>query len=216
MQADRPKQYLQVAGRSLIEHSLAVLAAPWVEGVIVVLSPDDTVFAGLGLECRRPLYTVTGGVTRGESVLAGLQRVGRQSPVAESVWVLVHDAARPCVTAADLERLRDEASDEHGGLLAVPVTDTLKRAEGATVAATVSRRDLWRAQTPQLFRLDLLTQALQACAARGVEVTDESAAMEAAGYRPKLVRGHERNLKVTYPEDLALAEYWLSRDGARP
>lgn len=216
MHSARPKQYLKLRDRALIEHSIKVfMQAAWIEGIVIVLAPGDEDFARLGTARHPRLHTAAGGATRAQSVLAGLQKIseldaGNVNP-ANPPYVLIHDAARPCVTRDDLERLRDEASDEQGGLLAVPVSDTLKRAESGRAAATVDRRELWRAQTPQLFRLDLLRQALEHCAAQGVEVTDEARAMEAAGGRPRLVPGREGNIKVTYPDDLALAEFWLER-----
>ena len=213
MHTDRPKQYLKLRGRALIEHSLNLfLQAPWVEGVVVVLAPADEEFAKLGMGRHWKVHTASGGVTRVESVLAGLRRVQELAGEKPGFsYILIHDAARPCVTREDVERLRDAATDEHGGLLAVPVADTIKRAESSRAAATVDRRDLWRAQTPQMFRLDLLRKTLEDCVAQGVEVTDDARAMEAAGYRPRLIPGRESNIKVTNPEDLALAEFWLAR-----
>jgi 2-C-methyl-D-erythritol 4-phosphate cytidylyltransferase len=211
MQAGRAKQYLEVRGRSLIEHSIAPLVeSPWIVGVVVVLQPGDDEFARLPLVRHRKVHTAAGGAARADSVLAGLKRVAELAKD-ETVFVLVHDAARPCVLRADLDRLRDEASSEQGGLLAMPMADTIKRAEGPHAAATVNRRELWRAQTPQLFRLDLLRVAMEQAAARGMDVTDEASAMELAGYRPRLVTGREANIKVTFPDDLALADFWLSR-----
>lgn len=211
MRAGKPKQYLKLRGRALIEHSAALLIdAPWIDGLVIVVSPGDEEFARLALGKHWKVHAAAGGATRSESVLAGLRKVAEQAK-AEAPFVLVHDAARPCLVRADLERLRDEASTEQGGLLATPVADTVKRAEGSHAASTLNRRELWRAQTPQLFRLDLLQRALEDCAARGIDVTDEAGAMETAGYRPRLVPGRESNLKVTYPDDLALAEFWLER-----
>ncbi|MBI2383374.1 MAG: 2-C-methyl-D-erythritol 4-phosphate cytidylyltransferase [Gammaproteobacteria bacterium] len=215
MRAERPKQYLQVRSRALIEYSLApFFHAGWIDGVVVVLAPGDEDFIRLPVARHWKLHTTSGGVTRSESVLAGLKRVAEltQGFMGDrGVYALVHDAARPCLTRQDLERLKDEASDEQGGLLAVPVADTLKRGNDDHVIHTVDRRNLWRAQTPQMFRVDLLRLALESCRQRGIEITDEAAAMEAAGYKPLLVPGRESNFKVTYPEDLALAEFWLSR-----
>ena len=211
MRAGKPKQYLKLRGRCLIEHSLAPLIdAPWIDGVVVAVSPGDEEFARLPAVKHWKVHGASGGATRAASVLGGLARVAELSKQ-PTPFVLVHDAARPCLLRADLERLRDEATGEHGGLLAVPVADTVKRAEGHNAAATVNRRELWRAQTPQLFRLDLLRAALQSSLDKGLDVTDEAAAMEAAGYRPRLVPGREANLKVTVPDDLALAEFWLAR-----
>ncbi len=213
MHGAKPKQYLKLRGRALIEHSINVfMQSAWIDGIVVVLAPGDEDFAKLGSARHWKLHTAVGGATRAQSVLAGLQKVSElDQGKPGSPYVLIHDAARPCVTRGDLERLRDEASDEQGGLLAAPVTDTLKRAESGRAAATVDRRELWRAQTPQLFRLDLLRQALEDCAAQGIEVTDEARAMETGGRRPRLVPGREGNVKVTYPDDLALAEFWLER-----
>jgi 2-C-methyl-D-erythritol 4-phosphate cytidylyltransferase len=211
MRAGKPKQYLKLRGRTLIEYSIAPLMdAPWVDGVVVVVSPGDEDFGRLALGKHWKIHVANGGATRAESVLAGLRKVSELAK-AEAPYVLVHDAARPCLSRHDLERLRDEATGEQGGLLAVPMADTVKRAEGTHAASTVNRRELWRAQTPQLFRLDLLRHALEDCAARGVETTDEAGAMEATGHRPRLVHGREGNIKVTYPDDLALAEFWLER-----
>jgi 2-C-methyl-D-erythritol 4-phosphate cytidylyltransferase len=213
MRSERPKQYLQIRGHSLIEYSLApFFQSGWVDGVVVVLAPGDDEFSRLPMAKHWKLHVTMGGATRAESVLAGLRRVTDLSLGDDaSTFVLVHDAARPCVIRADIEHLREEASDEKGGLLAVPVADTLKRANDDHVQETVDRRDLWRAQTPQLFRLDLLRRALEASAGKNQEVTDESSAMEALGLHPLLVPGRKSNVKVTYPEDLALAEFWLSR-----
>lgn len=210
----RPKQYLQLRSRALLEWSLApFLDAGWIDGTVVVLAKGDGEFAKLPIARHPKLLTVTGGVSRAESVLAGLRAVSAASSgLADApIYTLVHDAARPCLTVDDIERLRDEASDDNGGLLAMPLNDTLKREMRERSVATVARNELWRAQAPQLFRLDLLRRALESGQAAGIQPDDEAAAMEAAGYKPLLVRGRESNLKVTYPEDLPLAEFWLSR-----
>jgi 2-C-methyl-D-erythritol 4-phosphate cytidylyltransferase len=151
----------------------------------------------------------TGGAARADSVLAGLKTVTERTQGFKEVHVLVHDAARPCLDVSSIELLVDEADDKHGGLLALPCTDTIKRGKQSKVVETVDRAFYWRAQTPQLFRLDLLTQALDECRSRDIAVTDEASAMESAGFHPRLVRGRESNIKVTFPEDLALAEFWL-------
>ena len=209
----KPKQYLPLRGRALLEWSLApFLDAGWIDGVVLALPKGDTDYAKLPIAGHPKVVTVTGGAARADSVLAGLQAVVERSQMLDSpVYVLVHDAARPCLTVDDVETLRDEASDEQGGLLAVPVTDVLKQEEKECSARTVDHATLWRAQTPQLFRLDLLRTALEQAIAKGKPLGDEAAAMELAGYKPMLVRGRESNLKVTYPEDLPLAEFWLSR-----
>lgn len=213
----RPKQYLPLRGRTLLEWSIApFLDCGWIDGVVLVLAKSDSDYARLAVARHPKIVTTQGGAARAESVLAGLQTVAERTGGAVNVQVLVHDAARPCLDWADLDRLRDEADDHHGGLLAMPVIDTLKRGRQNRVSATVDRSLYWRAQTPQLFRLDLLMGALQDCGDRKVPVTDEASAMESAGYKPRLVRGRESNLKVTYPEDLVLAEFWLERQELQP
>ncbi len=213
MGAERPKQYLPLLGRPLIFHALAALcAAPEIDRVFVVLSIGDAEWgrhdwSALGPKLV-PLFC--GGPTRAASVLGGLRAIAPQA--AQSDWVLVHDAARPCLASWHIEKLvRELAHDEVGGLLAVPVADTLKRAgEHRRVAATVPRDSLWQAQTPQMFRYVMLRRALEEADA----VTDEASAIEAAGLHPKLVEGDATNLKVTYPLDLHLAEWILShREG---
>ena len=202
--AEKPKQYLDLLGRPLIFHTLkALTACPDIERVWVVLAPDDpwwprTDWSELGAK----LETVRcGGATRAESVSNGLQAAAMVA--ADDDWVLVHDAARPCLSPALLDALfADLANDPVGGILAVPVADTLKRADAEQrVAVTEPRDGLWQAQTPQMFRYGLLCDALQKCR----DVTDEAGAVEALGLRPKLVRGDATNLKVTYPADLPLA-----------
>jgi len=211
MGSNRPKQYLSLARRALIEWSLApFLEAEWIDGVVLVLAKHDGEFAKLPIARHPRIVTTIGGGARAESVLAGLQAVAERTTAFREVHVLVHDAARPCLQASDIERLCEEADDEHGGILALPMSDTLKRAKQNKIAETVDRAFYWRAQTPQLFRLDLLMRALHECAEHDLAVTDESSAMERAGYKPRLVRGRESNIKVTYPEDLQLAEFWLT------
>lgn len=212
----RPKQYLSLRGRALIEWSLgALLECGWVDGVVVVLAKSDNEFVTLPVAGHPKLVVTTGGAARADSVLAGLKAVAERTAAFRDVHVLVHDAARPCLDVSSIEQLVDEADDKHGGLLALPCSDTLKRGKqsgsNSRVAETVDRAFYWRAQTPQLFRLDLLTRALGECASRDIAVTDEASAMERAGFHPRLVRGRESNIKVTYPEDLALAEFWLQQ-----
>lgn len=202
--AEKPKQYLDLLGRPLIFHTLkALTACPDIERVWVVLAPDDPWWPRYDWsELGAKLETVRcGGATRAESVTNGLQAAAMVA--ADDDWVLVHDAARPCISAAMLDALfADLAQDPVGGILAVPVADTLKRADTEQrVAATEPRDGLWQAQTPQMFRYGLLCDALQKCR----DVTDEAGAVEALGLKPKLVRGDATNLKVTYPADLALA-----------
>jgi 2-C-methyl-D-erythritol 4-phosphate cytidylyltransferase len=206
--ADGPKQYSSLAGKPMLAHAAErLLAAREVEVVFVVLAPADAEFrdhdwSGFGQRLA-PLYC--GGASRRDSVLNGL--VAMASAVNPNDWILVHDAARPCLGAAELRRLIDAAAgDEVGGILAVPVSDTLKRADDEQrIAETEPRDGLWGAQTPQMFRHAMLLRAL-----RGIEhVTDEASAVEALGYKPKLVEGSTRNLKVTLPADLEIAERLL-------
>ena len=202
--SEKPKQYLDLLGRPLIFHTLkALTACPDIERVWVVLAPDDPWWPRFDWsELGAKLETVRcGGATRAESVRNGLRAAS--TVAADDDWILVHDAARPCLSAAMLDALFAELADDPvGGLLAVPVADTLKRADaGQRVAATEPRDGLWQAQTPQMFRYGLLRAALEKCR----EVTDEAGAVEAMGLQPKLVRCDATNLKVTYPADLALA-----------
>jgi 2-C-methyl-D-erythritol 4-phosphate cytidylyltransferase len=203
-----PKQYLPLAGRPMIHHALAALCAfARMEKVWVVLSPDDSLWETYDASCFGARLDVLrcGGATRAESVANGLAAVA--DTVSEDDWMLVHDAARPGLSQALLAGLCEALRDDHvGGLLAVPVADTLKRADaGQRVAATEPREGLWQAQTPQMFRYGLLRRAMDG----GRAVTDEAGAIEAMGFRPLLVRADATNFKVTYPADLELAEQML-------
>lgn len=213
MRLGRPKQYLPLAGLSMLEWSVTpFLQAEWIDGVVLVLPRGDTEFARLPIARHPKIVPLTGGTARMDSVLIGLTAVAELSAgLGAPVQVLIHDAARPCVTVDDIERLCDEADDEHGGLLAMPLNEILKRENRERATATLDSTALWRAQSPQIFRLDLLRAALQKCNGRGDKFVDEAAVMEAAGYRPRLIKGRESNVKVTYPEDVPLAEFWLSR-----
>ena len=214
MGSAKPKQYLELLGRPMLYHSVkALLADARIAIVFVVLAPADQEFkrhpwAEFG-ERVAPLYC--GGATRHDSVLNGL--VAASSTVEPEDWILVHDAARPCLGEHELERMLDTlAADEVGGILGVPVADTLKRADAAgRIQATEPRENLWQAQTPQMFRHDLLLQALS----RTAKLSDEAGAIEALGLAPKLVQGSATNLKVTYPEDLQLAQTILANRGAQ-
>lgn len=202
--SEKPKQYLSLLGRPLLHHTLAALVAcPEIDRVWVVLSPDDGEWDRYDWSDLGPkLETLRcGGTTRADSVGNGLRAAAMVA--ADDDWILVHDAARPCLSREMLVTLLTElADDQVGGILAVPVADTLKRADGEQrVAATEPRDGLWQAQTPQMFRYGLLKDALEKCGA----VTDESGAIEALGLRPRLVRADATNLKVTYPADLVLA-----------
>ncbi|RZS57177.1 2-C-methyl-D-erythritol 4-phosphate cytidylyltransferase [Sphaerotilus mobilis] len=217
---DGPKQYHRVAGRPVVAHTLAALAAVRrLGGVMVVLSPDDTQFESF-VPSHRPDWVVrTGGASRADSVAAGLQALAARGASPED-WVLVHDAARCLIQPAWVDGLIDAClADPVGGLLALPLADTLKQAEAGRAVATVDRQGKWAAQTPQMFRLGRLADALRHA---GPGVTDEASAIEARGLAPRLVAGHFCNFKVTWPGDFALAEQLLpglvgpAGDGSTP
>ena len=208
---DCPKQYLPLAGRPLIEHTLARLAAhPRIAGLLVTLGAGDTHWPGTTTISGKPVLIATGGVERSDSVLSGVDAL--PAAVGANDFVLVHDAARPCVRLADIGRLIDLAGAADGGLLGAPLRDTLKRADAAgRSGSTEPREGRWRAFTPQMFRRAQLSAALRDAARRGSNVSDEAMAMEQAGFAPLLVEGAEDNIKVTTAADFALAEFLLSR-----
>lgn len=208
MQADRPKQYLPLGDRVLIEHTLdCFLGHPDLLGLVVCLSEDDTFWGHLDFACDPRITKASGGRERANSVLNGLDRLlAKGADLGD--WVLVHDAARPNLSADDLHKLLTTLQrDPVGGLLAVPVRDTLKQADAqGRVRATPDRRHFWQAYTPQMFRLGMLRDALAGGLEAGALITDESSAMEWAGHAPRLVEGRSDNIKVTRPEDLE----WLA------
>jgi 2-C-methyl-D-erythritol 4-phosphate cytidylyltransferase len=202
-----PKQYQRIAGRSVVAHTLAALTrVPRIAKTLVVLAPDDQAFA-LAAPGFEGWVERCGGATRADSVAAGLAALAQRGARARD-WVLVHDAARCLVQPAAIERLIEACIDDPvGGLLALPMGDTLKQAgDEDRVAQTLDRNGKWTAQTPQMFRLGLLQEAL---ARAGDGVTDESGAIEALGHAPRLVRGEPDNFKLTWPADFALAERLL-------
>jgi 2-C-methyl-D-erythritol 4-phosphate cytidylyltransferase len=211
-----PKQYVPLAGLPLLRRSIDALNdAVVLESVFVVLAPDDKLYVERVGKVRGVEALYCGGPTRGESVKNGLDAIGSHADADD--WVLVHDATRPCVDVTTLNRLLHELEQEPvGGLLAVPLADTLKRAEagaGLRAMSTESRDGLWCAQTPQMFRFAILQHAF-----RNVDIariTDEAQAVEALGIRPRLVQGSASNIKITYPEDVALAEAILEQRRAR-
>lgn len=225
MQAAIPKQYLRINGQTVLSLTLARLSAVAdIKRIMLVLSADDrhwTRHNSVHDPDRDKVLTCAGGDDRWQSVLNGLDALA--DIAAPDDWVLVHDAVRPCVRIDDILRLlaltrtdsatdssTDSTTDSAGGLLALPVSDTLKRADGTgTVLSTVDRTDLWAACTPQLFPFARLRQALREASAAGVTLTDEASAMEWAGAKPQLVPCHKDNIKITYAEDLALAELIL-------
>ena len=212
MGAERPKQYLELLGHPLLWHTLGTLCrVPQIERVFVVISPEDQWWETFSWEELGETLQVlrVGGNTRAQSVGNALTAVG--GLLEQDDWVLVHDAARPCLSQAQVADLMAALQgDAVGGLLAVPVADTVKRADPrGRVAQTIPRDGLWQAQTPQMFRYGLLTRALQA----NSNVTDEAGAIEALGLSPRLVAADMTNFKVTYPRDLALAAQILQARG---
>ncbi len=213
MQADRPKQYLPLQGRFLIDHPLQVmLSYPRFAQLVLVLSPDDPYWPSSDYAADSRIIRAAGGAERCHSVLNGLAAL--DGLAAADDWVVVHDVARPCLRHRDLDNLLSSLTDP-GAILASPVRDTMKRGrvENAQVVIdhTVGREQLWHALTPQVFRYAQLQQALQTCLARGLTVTDEASALEQLGLSPRLVEGRADNIKVTRPEDLALASLFLTQ-----
>lgn len=204
-----PKQYLPLAGKPMIYHAVDTFCrSALIQQVFVVLSPQDTQWQEYDWSPYDNKLTVLfhGGATRAESVLNGLMEASQKYPVRDDDWILVHDAARPLFTQVQLQQLIDEVGeDDVGGLLAVPIADTLKRgAEDSRIVQTESRDNLWQAQTPQMFRYRMLVGALSGNTHSNV--TDDASAIEALGLHPKLVHNRDYNFKVTYPQDLELAE----------
>ena len=208
MGTELPKQYLRLCGLTILEHSLMrLLHMPCIEGVMVVLNPEDQAWSELPVFNDARVRIVQGGAERSESVLNGLREL--KTRLHPDDWVLVHDAARPCVRPEDLENLVNVLTEHAvGGILGAPVRDTIKSvaSTGKEIQATVDRSSLWRAFTPQMFRFQLLLDALEQALQQGLSVTDESSAVEAAGHTPLMVEGRSDNIKVTTPEDLLLAE----------
>lgn len=210
MAAEVPKQYLSLRGRTIIEHTLErFLSHPRIDGIVVAVAADDPIWPTLPVAGRPRIRRADGGAERCHSVLNALKVL--ESAGQGGDWVLVHDAARPCVRASDIDGMIDALSDHPvGGILAVPVRDTMKRADGGlSITATVDRSGLWHALTPQMFRVGPLAAAIERALATGVKVTDEAQAMELIGQAPRLVEGHADNIKITRPQDLELAELYL-------
>lgn len=213
MQADRPKQYLPLQGRLLIDHTLQrMLSYPCFAQLVLVLSPDDPYWPSSDYAGDSRIIRAAGGAERCHSVLNGLAAL--DGLAAADDWVVVHDVARPCLRHSDLDKLLSSLTDP-GAILASPVRDTMKRgrieAGQVMIDHTVEREQLWHALTPQVFRYAQLQQALQTCLARGLTVTDEASALEQLGLSPRLVEGRADNIKVTRPEDLALASLFLTQ-----
>ncbi|MCG8486832.1 MAG: 2-C-methyl-D-erythritol 4-phosphate cytidylyltransferase [Chromatiales bacterium] len=206
-----PKQYLDLCGRKIIDHTLErLLSHPRISGVCVALSAEDGYWESCEHHNHPNVIRTAGGEERYHSVHNALASLAELAD--EGDWVLVHDAARPCLSAADLDRLIETLqSHPVGGLLGIPVADTLKRVDDKNnIEATVSRERLWRAFTPQMFRLGLLSRCLEQAMENGAAVTDEASAVELSGHRPLMVEGDGTNIKITHRHDLLLAEHYLN------
>lgn len=211
MGSDPPKQYALLCGRPMLAHAIdALLADRRVEHVLVVVAAGDARYKQLACDARVE-FVATGGASRAESVRNGLARLAMRASAED--WVLVHDAARPCLAGEELTALIDALIDDPvGGLLAVPIADTIKRCDEGHVQRTVERAHLWRALTPQMFRLGLLEDAFERVRDLSA-ITDESSAVECIGHAPRLVPGRASNIKVTRPDDVPLAEAILRLQG---
>lgn len=212
MLTDKPKQYLTIHGKTILEHTVEKLRDHLQVGkVVIAVSDDDPYFSQLSLASDPEIIRVAGGQERSDSVFAALDYVVKHHP---TTWVMVHDAARPCVRSSDIDRLIEAViSHDVGGILATPVRDTMKRSNsGQDIIATVERENLWHALTPQMFRTAELHRALSRVIDQHIAVTDEASVMEWHGDKPRIVLGRADNIKVTQPEDLALAEFYLGRE----
>ncbi len=215
MGTEIPKQYLPLAGRTVIEHTVErLLLHPAIDGLYIALGEQDAWWEDTEYAGHPDLVRVPGGAERVHSVLNALRALEKRA--APDDWVLVHDAARPCVRREDISRLieRVEQGGGVGGLLGRPVHDTMKRTDSqGRIDETVARERLWHAFTPQMFRLRLLREAIEGALAAGVAVTDEASAVEWAGHAPLMIEGHPGNIKITRPGDLELAAFYLRGEG---
>ncbi len=207
-----PKQYIKLAGATVFEHCLKkLLAVTALQKIVVAVSADDRFWKDLPVVADSRIMIVEGGEERCQSVMKGLQALAPYCQAQD--WVLVHDVARPCVAVSDIEnQIKVLIAHPVGGILAVPVTDTIKQVDGKVITDTVDRSSLWQAQTPQMFRYQLLLEALQGACERRLTMTDEASALELAGYQPAVVEALKPNLKITRTDDLALAEYFLQQE----
>lgn len=208
MNADRPKQYLELAGKTVIEHTLLrLLSANVFTAVAVAISKEDPYWPELDVSGHEQVITADGGKERADSVLSALKSI--RDLASDEDWVLVHDAARPCITATDINLLIDTLrADEVGGILALSSHDTLKDVQGKNIVGTLDRSYIWRALTPQMFKYGSLKNALE-IAEGNPAITDEASALELQGLQPKIVEGRPDNIKITRPEDLALAQFYM-------
>lgn len=211
MGTNTPKQYLLLNEQTVIEYTLSVFDShPAVSEIIVAVSENDEYWSSLNITLSKPLHVVDGGKERCDSVLNALTFLQKKAHADD--WVLVHDAARPCLRTEDLNLLLEKCqSHSVGGILAVPVRDTMKRSDDHTINETVDRENLWHALTPQMFRYKQLKDALESALMKNKVITDEASAIELAGYQPLLVEGHSDNIKITRPEDLDLAAFFINQ-----
>ena len=217
MGGDRPKQYLLISKQTVLEHSLnRLLGCPEMEGAVVAISSGDEYWEDLNYHHEKIVLVATGGKERSDSVLSALLKLSQIAN--DDDWVLVHDAARPCVRQDDIQKLIQSCGNHSvGGILAVPVKDTIKKSSNSDetglfeISETVDRSTLWHAQTPQMFRLGALRDALSKALDAGVEITDEASAIEWAGFHPLLVEGHADNIKITRQEDVNLALFYFNK-----
>jgi 2-C-methyl-D-erythritol 4-phosphate cytidylyltransferase len=209
---DKPKQYARIGLHTVLEHSaISLLGNEKINQLVVAVQPDDVQAQQLPVLQDKKVRFAKGGQQRADSVLHALEYL--QEEAMPDDWVLVHDAARPCLSVNDLQNLLDTLIDDPvGGILAVPVTDTLKKVDEGNIVSTIDRSSIWQAQTPQMFRFGLLLAALQQALGKKMPVTDEASAVEATGYIAKIVHGSRRNIKITYPDDLALAAFYLREE----
>lgn len=206
---DKPKQYVEIGGKTVLEHTVCIFQNhPSIDMTVVVVSPEDVLADGFQTAFAGVEVWKIGGRTRAETVRNGVEKLLETGLASADDNILVHDAARCCLPSEALTRLIEQAGNvEQGGILAIPVADTIKRAEGGQISATVERTSLWQAQTPQLFQAGLLHRALAAENSDGV--TDEASAVEKLGIRPLLVQGDVRNLKLTQPQDAYIVKLLL-------
>ncbi len=213
MESDVPKQYLKLHGQTVIEHTLSCFTHHSdVAGIIVALHPNDPYWPELNIASPVPIHIVEGGAERSNSVLNALSFLNNHITSTDD-YVLVHDAARPCLSREDLDSLLDHRKSDagQGAILAMPVRDTMKREQEGCIHHTVEREGLWHALTPQMFSMSILYKALDSALSDGKEVTDEASAMELFGMQPTLIEGDAANIKITRPADLHLAEFFLQQ-----